>query len=249
MALFTKGKHMKKISLVFALIATLCFADEIQPLTEKWTPYQIETEDGLKGISVDLVKEIQNRIGNKKEIKLFPWKRGYEITLNKEGYALFLTTRSEKREDLFKWVGPVSSMKLVFFKNAKRDDIKIKTLDDAKKVKSIAVAEKTIEHQKLQELGFENLEINSLANYSFQKLLENKIDLYPVEYYSFVYKLKKDGLEDSVTLVDLKDPIYESMLYIAFNKNTDDKVIKRWQETLDQIKSDGTYKKILDRYK
>jgi len=38
--------------------------DSIQPLTETWTPYQMETDDGLNGISIDLVKEIQSRIGN-----------------------------------------------------------------------------------------------------------------------------------------------------------------------------------------
>merc|ERR1711879_76565 len=95
----------------------ISYADDIQPLTETWTPYQMETKDGLSGISVDLVREIQKRIGNKKEIKVFPWNRGYNLTLEKKGYALFLTTRSKKRENLFKWVGPISSMKLVFFKN------------------------------------------------------------------------------------------------------------------------------------
>lgn len=240
---------MRKILLAITLLFGISYADDIQPLTETWTPYQMESKDGLSGISVDLVKEIQSRIGNKKEIKVFPWNRGYNLTLKKKGYALFLTTRSKKREDLFKWVGPISSMKLVFFKNAHRDDLDIKTLDDAKKVKSVVVAKDTINHQKLKDLGFTNLEVNELANYSLKKLLGNKVDLYPTEYYSFVYKLKKEGLAGKLVPVKMKEPIYESFLYIAFNKETSDEVIKRWQKTLDQIKEDGTYQKILNRYK
>jgi polar amino acid transport system substrate-binding protein len=58
------------ITVFFGLLANA--SDTIQPLTETWTPYQIETKDGLKGISVDLVREIQNRIGNTKDIKVFP---------------------------------------------------------------------------------------------------------------------------------------------------------------------------------
>ena len=235
------------ITVFFGLLANA--SDNIQPLTETWTPYQIETKDGLKGISVDLVREIQKRIGNTKEIKVFPWKRGYNITLKKKGYALFLTTRSKKRENLFKWVGPISSMKLMFFKNANRDDIKINSLEDAKNVNSIVVAQKTIAHEKLIEYNFKNLEINSLANYSLKKLQENKVDLYPVEYHAFMYKLKEMKLEKKIVPVQMKKPIYESQLYIAFNKETDDNIIKKWQKTLDEIKDDGTYENILKRYK
>lgn len=109
---------MKSLFLIISLFCVSIYADDIQPITETWTPYQMETKDGLSGISIDLVREIQNRIGNDKEIKVFPWTRGYNLTLEKKGYALFLTTRSKKREELFKWVGPIASMKLVFFKNA-----------------------------------------------------------------------------------------------------------------------------------
>lgn len=209
----------------------------------------METKKGLEGISIDLVKEIQKRIGNDNKIKIFPWARAYNLTLEKSGYALFLTTRSKKREKLFKWVGPVSSMKLVFFKNANRKDIIINSLEDAKKVNNIAVARNTISQQKLEELNFKNVYINKLASYSLKKLQENKTDLYPTEYYSFLYELKKKNLQDKIVPVKMKKPIYESMLYIAFNKNTSNKIIETWQKALNEIKSDGTYKKILERYR
>lgn len=240
---------MNKIIFIFLIFVSIYAKDTIQPLTEIWTPYQMETKNGLHGISVDLIKEIQKRIGNTKKIQITTWNRGYDVTLNKKGYALFLTTRSEHREKLFKWVGPTTSMKLVFFKNKNRKDLKISTLEDAKKVDSIVVAKKTIAHEKLLEFGFKNLEINSLANYSFKKLRENKVDLYPVEYYGFRYKLKQLHLENEIVPVVMKNPIYESQLYIAFNINTDDTIIQKWQNALDKIKKDGTYEKILNRYK
>ena len=240
---------LKRLILMVCIGSNLIASDNIQPLTETWTPYQIESENGLSGISVDLVREIQKRIGNTKEIKVFSWNRGYNITLKKEGYALFLTTRSQKRENLFKWVGPISSMKLVFFKNHFRKDLNINSLEDAKRVKSIAVAQKTIAQEKLLEYGFKNLDINSLANYSLKKLQEDKTDLYPVEYHAFKYKLKGMDLEDKIIPVKMREPIYESKLYIAFNKQTDDKVKKNWQNALDEIKADGTYERILNRYR
>lgn len=239
---------MKILFILLLFISFLFSNDEIQPLTEPWTPYQIETKDGLEGISIDLIKEIQKRIGNKKEIKVFPWKRGYNITLKKKGYALFLTTKSKQRENLFKWVGPISSMEIRFFKNAFREDLTINSLEDAKKVSSITVAEDTITKEVLSEFGFTNLDINTLANNSFNKLLENKTDLYPVEENSFMYKLKQLNLQKKIIPVKM-EAFYESKLYIAFNIETDDKIIKKWQAAFDEIKADGTYDKVIGRYR
>jgi len=240
---------MKIVFLTIILIFSLHAKDTIQPLTETWMPYQMETKKGLEGISVDLVKEIQKRIGNEQKIKVYPWSRGYNLTLKKPGFALFLTTRSKEREALFKWVGPISSMKLIFFKNANRKDLDIRSFEDAKKVKSIAVVIDTIEYQKLKELGFKNLEVNKLANYSLKKILENKTDLYPTEYYSFLYLLKKRNLQNRLVPVKMQEPITESQLYIAFNKETSRSIIQKWQDALDGIKKDGTYEKILDKYR
>ncbi|MEA3353690.1 MAG: transporter substrate-binding domain-containing protein [Campylobacterota bacterium] len=140
-------------------------------------------------------------------------------------------------------------MKLVFFKNAHRSDLNINSLEDAKKVKSVVVAKRTIAKQKLTELGFKNLELNSLSDNCLTKLRENKVDLYPVEYHAFMYELKTLGLQNKVVPVNMKKPIFESQLYIAFNKQTDDSIIEKWQKALDDIKSDGTYKEIVSKYK
>lgn len=47
----------------------------------------------------------------------------------------------------------------------------------------------------------------------------------------------------------MKQPIMESQLYIAFHKETSEEVIQRWQKALDEIKKDGTYQKILQKYR
>ena len=69
---------MKKIILILVIFIYANASDTIQPLTEIWTPYQMETKNGLTGISIDLVKEIQKRIGNTKKIQLTTWNKGYK---------------------------------------------------------------------------------------------------------------------------------------------------------------------------
>ncbi|WP_164970039.1 ABC transporter substrate-binding protein [Arcobacter sp. CECT 8983] len=238
---------MKTLFILLLFINILFSSDQIQPLTESWAPYQIENKNGLSGISIDLIKEIQKRLGNKKEIKLFPWKRAYNITLRKKGYALFLTSKSKEREKLFKWIGPIASIKVRFFKNASRKDLDIKTLEDAKKVDSIIVEGDTITFDTLKMLGFKNLDINTLANNRLNKLLENKTDLLPADEVTFIYNLKQKDLDKKILPVKM-EAFFESKLYIAFNKDTSDDIIKDWKSAFEEIKADGTYDKILERY-
>ena len=239
---------MKFLFVLILFITNILFSKDIHLLTEPRPPFQIETKNGLAGIGADLIKEIQKKVGNKKDITVFPWKRSYYLTMNKKGYALFLTTRSKEREKLFKWVGPISSINLKFFKNASREDLQINSLDDARKVSSIILEEDTISTQILKKLEFKNLDINSISNYVFDKLIENKADLYISDEISFRYRLKLLNLENKIVPVKMK-PFYSAKLYIAFNKDTDDKTIQKWQKALDEIKKDGTYLKILERYK
>lgn len=44
------------------------------------------------------------------------------------------------------------------------------------------------------------------------------------------------------------EAFFESKLYIAFNKETSDDIINRWKTAFEEIKADGTYDKILERY-
>ena len=64
-----------------------------------------------------------------------PWAQGYTMAQRQPNVALYSTTRTESRENLFKWVGPLATMKWVFFAKA-GSGIKISSLDDAKKVGS-----------------------------------------------------------------------------------------------------------------
>lgn len=239
---------LRKLILLFYL-STFSFSLEIQPLTEHIEPWQIKEDNKLSGMGIDVVKEIQKRIGNKKKIKMFPWNRVYNMCLKKEGYAIFSTSRTKKREKLFKWVGPLYSNEIVFFKH--KDNKKIyKTLADARGAKLIAVVKNDVTEQILQEKNFKNLNIyfGDSSQINLKKLLDKKIELIPAGKISSAYKIKKLSLEDKI--IETKIPsLISNELYIAFNINTDDKTIKKWQNALDEIKKEGLYTKIINKYK
>jgi len=222
---------------------------QIKPLTEEMSPWQMKDGNKLIGSSVDIIKEIQKRVNNKQKIIMLPWNRGYNMTLKKNGYALFSTTRTKQRENLFKWVGPLAKAGSSMYKHI--DNKKIyNTLDDARKAKSIVVINNDIQQQILLKKDFKNLKVrfSKSAQSNIEYLLKKKAELMPIPTSIGAYMIKKLGLNDKIILTKIPQ-YFQKELYIAFGINTPDYIIQRWQKALDDIKADGTYQKIINKYK
>jgi polar amino acid transport system substrate-binding protein len=62
------------------------------------------------------------------DIKIWPWARGYETALKEKNTVLFSTTRTEARENLFKWVGPIMPSRIVLVAKKTEHQAKNKTI-------------------------------------------------------------------------------------------------------------------------
>lgn len=213
-------------------------------MTEVYPPYNYLEKGGITGISTEIVREMLKRIGHPDNIKLFSWSRGYNLILKNDNHVLYSTTRSSIREDLFKWVGPLVPNKTVFFAR-KGSGISINKLHDAAKVKSIGTYKDDFGELHLKKEGFTNIDSVVDNRLNIKKLVAGRIDLWIINEVIGIHLAKKAGLADKI------EPVFEvvsKQMYIAFSKNTPNSVIKKWQKVLDEIKSDGTYNKIFDKY-
>ncbi len=98
------------VSLFFSPLLANDDLPEFLIMTEQWIPYQFEKNDKMRGISVDIMVLMLEKIGSeqgRKDINIYPWARGYQTALKQKNTILFLTTRTKEREKLFKWVGPL----------------------------------------------------------------------------------------------------------------------------------------------
>ena len=97
-------------------------------------PFNYKENGVVKGLSVDVVraafKEADLYIDR---IDVLPWARGYRYALEKKNVFLFGILRTENREHLFRWMGTIAPATISFFRLKERGDIRIKTLEDAKK--------------------------------------------------------------------------------------------------------------------
>lgn len=231
------------------VLSSTAFCYDLTILTENSGENNYLDSNGqIKGFNTDIVREIMQRLNLNFTIKIVPWKRGYHEVLHRPNVVLFSMVRTFEREKLFKWVGPLNVTKFSFFKK-KGSDISINTLDDAKKAGAIGCIGDDVREKLLKRLGFTNLSslFGKDANVrNLEMLMLGRIDLW-ISTDQIVFKTANDtGIDPNEIEETLT--VKKKYVYLAFSKDTDDKIVNEWQHTLEAMKKDGTYKKILSQY-
>lgn len=155
---------MKKVALLVVLLLlgiSLRAEEEITLMTEIFPPHQFYRKDlKLTGISMEIIEAVKKEINSQDPIKEVPWTRGVKIKKKKKNSALFSTLRTPDREKLYKCVGPLVDLSVVFFKKA-GSNIVLKSMEDVRKVGKIGVTRNAANYELLAAKGFENLDVRS----------------------------------------------------------------------------------------
>lgn len=238
-------------NMLLLLLALICLsgqplaAGQLTILTENLPPLNYLDNGTLVGSSVEIVQEIQKRIGSAEPIQVYPWARAYKMALEEENVILFGMTYTQDRSELFKWVGPLATKSDILL--ARKDaPVAIASLEDAKKVERIGTLRDDVRGKMLEKLGFTNLEPVSDEQKNAQKLALGRIDLWAYKKPGFrtVCELAEVDPELFVEVAHLK----KSELKIAFSKKTSDDIVARWKKAFDEMVADGTVQTIKDKW-
>lgn len=206
------------------------------------------SDDMVQGFSVDVVREIMLRTQTNGSITIAPWPRSYRRLESEPNIVLFSMARTPLREHLFQWVGPLSFSKSLLYMKRGRG-IKIDTLDDARKLKSIAVIPADSKEQYLRSHNFTNLDSSYLGNAwhsVYGKLLRGRVDALADTDMDFPIKARENNANP-----DQFEPVYElflTRLYIGFSKSTQPDIVAKWQTALNEIKRDGTFEHLAQKW-
>ena len=235
---------MKKILSVI-LFLSIAASAQVKLYTEDAPPLNYVKDGKADGIAVALVQEMQKRLGDKAAIEVVPWARGYDAVLKEENVALFSTTRTEEREKLFKWVGPLGFKKWVFV-TKKGSAVKISSLDDAKKLASVGSYKDDAKEQFLISQSFKNLQSVSSDDLNAKKLLAGRIDAWITGDDDLPLYAAKVGakLED----FEIAYVVQTKELHMAFSMKTSDDIVKKWKDTYESLVKDGTFKNLSEKY-
>ena len=240
---------MRLLLLIISLSVFICHANaqELKLIAEDAAPNSFIEDGQVKGKAVEIVQAVLKEVGMQSTaIEVLPWSRGYKMVETEKNIALFPTSRTQKREPLFKWAGPIAENKISLYKLKSRKDIHARTLDDLKRdTAGSAGGKNNVKTLFLVSHGF-TVELVDKDKQNIDKLFRGRVDFIPYSETRLRYDVQRFG-HDPVKIekiMNIKE--MSSNAYIAFNKSTDDDIVKKIQNGFDLIKKKGIYKKILD---
>lgn len=212
-------------------------------------PFSFEEQGEEKGIVVEIVNALLQRLGREESIQLFPWARLYEMGLQNENIMIGAITHTGERDSLFQWCGDIVVSPLVLLALKDRDDItEMSEVEDLEPY-TIGTLRNSQREQYLMNKGLMvGVHLESAATYrqNYLKLKRGRIDLWSASVLSAYAVIRDEGDRPSemVKIVYHMKDLPQSM-ELAFSRRTPVDIVNAFREALEQLKRDGTYDTIL----
>jgi polar amino acid transport system substrate-binding protein len=228
-------------------VTTAAGAQTIQLVTEDAYPFQHLEQRQLTGMAVEVVAEMFKRAGVPHNDELLSWKDAYDRAQLYPNTCIYSTARTENRERLFKWVGPIVENKWAAFAK-KGFKGRLAAPADFKDYR-IGVLKGDAKERYLQDLAvtFRTAESDDAANppkLTLNRTEPGKIDLWVTGYYTGAHVAKKTGVGDIVPVWVFQT----SPNYLACHPGTPADVLRKLQAALEAMNKDGGRAAIVARY-
>lgn len=242
---------MKRFILMIAVAvfsSANLYAEKIHIVMSSFPGYVNLEGEEIKGPLIEIMEATMKRANYSYDVKLYPWARAYKnITEGAANTLMPHLIRNEKRESRVQWVDEIMPMEFWMIKKKGREDIQIKTLDEARMYNFISVRE-DVTTQYLKERGFERIQVVNQELQPAKMLLADRGDLIIQDRVAFfqilsTLKISADQYDFVYKLEDMP-----TALWIALSNSTEDAVVKDIQKAFKQVKADGTYKKIMGQW-
>jgi len=220
-------------------------AEPMRILTADIPPLAYVQEGRVMGFCVDVVREIQRRTGDSTEITAMPWARSYRLSRSGANVVLVCPKRIPEREQQFLWVGPLRASQTNFYVR-RGAGVHLASMDDARKLSGVLVQRDFYSHQYLRGEGFDNLEPVNSALSMLRMLMAGRRPAMVIDRDSLPALLAQAHVDPAE--VELALPMLAISSYITFSRGADPQVVARWRTALEQIKSDGTFARIEQRW-
>lgn len=236
-------KHLIILTLFVLTINIYGQQTELNVYTGELPPYSYTENNQLTGVAIDIVKELQKRVGFTHKIIKKPWGRVISESKN-SNQMIFPLARRPYRENSYKWIGPILKDETIFIIK-KSNYKKILHINELKDL-NVGVSLGAPSTKRLQQLNFKNLRIISTETQLSKMFIRDRFDTWyasKLMIYNFLEKLNYDISDLAILYSDLKLDFY-----IATSLDVDNQVVQTWQKELNIMKEDGTYKRILSKY-
>ncbi len=233
---------------IIFLLAMICSANALSLeklilLSEENAPYNY-TEDGVpKGMAIDILREVYNRINielDNERIVFGPWARQYRrAQRSNERNMIFTITRSPKRENLFQWAGPFTYGRSVIF--GRTDAKNIKSVNDLFG-KKIGVIRDDIAKNRLLDAGIPISNIVEVGSKEqlYSMLMKKRYDYFCRGELTTYFDIKESKIisRDNIKIIHINS---KGGLYFGFNKSVDQATVNSFKKLLDEVLQDKRF--------
>lgn len=210
-------------------------------VTSQLLPFSIQ-EGRQQGFMVDLVREIERRLGTNRPVRFLPWPRAFRNARLSPNHIIFPLARTAEREPDFDWAIEVTPLNPVFVTlNGIHLD-----LAQARRQRAIAVQQNSPFEQYLRQQGFTNLVVTtSAAPIPIRMLRAGRVDAWFTARDLAAYSMREQFVTEPITY---SDPIFSINIYIALSREFPEQLRQDYRETFDAMQRDGTYQRIMSQY-
>lgn len=198
----------------------------------------------IYGMSTELVKAIQQQVGNGAKIEILPWARAYAIAVSGDNVAVYDTIRAADREDKFKWVGPIKLYSVNLY--AQRGTVaENASLADLLENHVACETRNTSIVNELLSLGFvidKNLILSLQVGDCYKMLQIGRADL--IAMHEDVTPKRLAELQHAGFDLQPVYPLKNIEMYIAFSKAVDDSIVNSWQCALNKLVLEGEFRRL-----
>lgn len=236
------------VILFLCLIATNLFSKPLHIVAGDFPPYVYKEGDQVKGFNVELLKEIFKRMNLDFYIEIYPWARALRMIEQGSAEAMFPLFKTEERLIFTDYSAPFTTEDTALFVMKNRAIEFGQSLDELSgytfgRVRGYSSGYKL---DKLIKDGSIRVEKANDSKSNLMKLLHGRIDILIEARYVALYELKKANQLDNVEMLAI---VNENISYLGFSKIRENrKLISEFNSTLQDIKKDGTYEQIVNKF-
>jgi polar amino acid transport system substrate-binding protein len=233
------------------LVTAQSQAEPLTLVTLEQPPIQLRVGDQVKGIAIDLVQEVFARMDQPFDIHLLPFPRALNMVQKGQADGILTIVKNQEREAYLTFTSEALLDQEAVLIVRKNDPVEYQGDFNVLNDYTFGVISQATYGKKYEEAVtngvITNFEYVHEYQQSIKMLISGRIDVMIGPRLTLLYGLQQLGYRDKVRI--LYPPIEIVPTYIAFTgTNYSPEFLQRFDETLAEMKRDGTYRRIIERY-
>lgn len=236
------------MALLCLLISPMAQTNEYRIVTEEWAPYNYIDNGQVTGIAADIVKAIMDITGDNFEFAVLPSMRTRRILQTQPKTIMNALFRTNEREALYKWVGPILEVSIHPYQLAAGTQ-PVRSRQQLLSASTITTRHAGLVPELLESQGFSNLDKAATTSIQlYRMLLAGRANIIlgdteaGVAYYTRQLGVRLGALRQ------IPVEIIRAPLYIAFSPDCDDELVAAWAGALEQLRHSGELARIEQQF-